>query len=63
MIINEKHNNKGKEVKQEHEEKIKVLEVENEVFERIIWSLAIEKKRKLRNKRVKTNKQCKWYTV
>ena len=32
ITINEKHNNKGKEVKQDQEEKIKVLEVENEVF-------------------------------
>ena len=42
IIINEKHNNNGKEVKQEQEEKIKVLEVENETFGEIMRTLVTE---------------------
>ena len=53
---NEKHNNKGKEGKQGQEEKIQMLEVENEEFETITRSSVI-KERKI--KRMQKRRQKK----
>ena len=54
ITLNEKHNNKKIEGKQEQEEKTQTLEVEYEVFENIIRSLMIEERKKKKDIKKKT---------
>ena len=54
IITNENYNKKGKEGKQEQEEKIQTLEVENEAFENTIRSLVTKERKKKKDVKKKT---------